>query len=562
MSELIVKDPKGCFPPEWLAALASIRLPEDVSPTVGILVWSDDEPTASLTDEDLQREWIVLLDKGASSWPPCLPRVIATANRPWSLEWLKRTIRSRMGRRTLLINSRSNANLIREQERLLQNLKAQLTEKTKERTQELEKSQSRLRIAQQRLIQMNALISALSQANSEEELNTLLTQEIPKLLTSRGPLTEEDEAILDQLKTVTMLISHHKSQLRHARSLSEEWTKTFDSIDDPVALITPDLTIARANQAYQEHKLSALPVDELRPVVQQCLLQRQPTAHELHFRAQDRWYVVRAIPMITRLRANPSHVVLYYRDITSSRHIRQHIIQAEKLTELGVLAGSVAHEINNPLAGILAFVQLTKSALGAEHPAMPDLKEMERAALQCRTIVQNLLSFSRKANLEECGLISMHQILETIAPLIQLQLKHENVQALFHWNRDAKGFFVYGSFNQFLQILLNLSTICLEEGRWLEDRLEFHWSTFEAAPELFTIELTYCVPEGESPSASATTDEHLLHMCRYVTQELVKANEGRLEPVNRPGIRGWGVVLPAANAQKLRTAQGEKSDQL
>jgi two-component system NtrC family sensor kinase len=78
------------------------------------------------------------------------------------------------------------------------------------------------------------------------------------------------------------------------------------------------------------------------------------------------------------------------------------LVQTEKLSSLGRLSASIAHEINNPLAGILTFAKLVIRDLEAGPPDEPARKEMvrnlalvERETQRCSAIVRNLLDFAR-----------------------------------------------------------------------------------------------------------------------------------------------------------------------
>lgn len=91
------------------------------------------------------------------------------------------------------------------------------------------------------------------------------------------------------------------------------------------------------------------------------------------------------------------------------QHAQDNLVQAEKLAALGELVAGVAHELNNPLTGVLGVTQL----LLMRDPA-PDLKDklriVEQGALRASRIVQNLLAFSRKQRVEP-ELIDLNEIL-------------------------------------------------------------------------------------------------------------------------------------------------------
>lgn len=100
------------------------------------------------------------------------------------------------------------------------------------------------------------------------------------------------------------------------------------------------------------------------------------------------------------------------------RMTREQLIQSEKMASLGVLASSVAHEINNPLQGILTYIMLMLKIISGEKVEQNRLEEFKNylqlmgdEIKRCGDIVKNLLVFSRqsKPEIQEADINTMIQ---------------------------------------------------------------------------------------------------------------------------------------------------------
>lgn len=83
-----------------------------------------------------------------------------------------------------------------------------------------------------------------------------------------------------------------------------------------------------------------------------------------------------------------------------SIEMRQTMIRWDRLAAMGQVAGGVAHEINNPLVGVLGQAELLGARLGQDHPAKAHVGKILEAAQRARKIVRNLLDFSRPRDAE------------------------------------------------------------------------------------------------------------------------------------------------------------------
>jgi two-component system NtrC family sensor kinase len=119
------------------------------------------------------------------------------------------------------------------------------------------------------------------------------------------------------------------------------------------------------------------------------------------------------------------------------RRAHEQVLQTEKMASVGKLAAVVAHEINNPLAGILTYAKLLKKWLGnaaATHQESARREEIrssldliESESRRCGEIVRNLLMFSRAAPIELVR-ASVNDIVEHCLRLVQHQLTLANIE--------------------------------------------------------------------------------------------------------------------------------------
>jgi len=149
---------------------------------------------------------------------------------------------------------------------------------------------------------------------------------------------------------------------------------------------------------------------------------------------------------------HPSRAVLLVQDITELKELERELRQAEKMSAVGLLVSGVAHELNNPLAGVLGYAQLLlrqEPAEGVRRGLDAILREAER----CKRIVQNLQTFARKHKPQE-GATHLNDLLRAALELRSYQLGVDNIRVVTELDEDLP--VTRGDGHQLQQVFLNL----------------------------------------------------------------------------------------------------------
>ncbi|HWO14419.1 MAG TPA: response regulator [Polyangiaceae bacterium] len=169
-----------------------------------------------------------------------------------------------------------------------------------------------------------------------------------------------------------------------------------------------------------------------------------------------------------------SGVVTVVRDITEERSTQTRLLVADRMASIGMLAAGVAHEINNPLAAVLANLELATDQLarilrGGSPPTEAFeigrmLGEAREAGERVRRIVRDLRTLSR-AEGDPTGVVDIHQVLESALRLAKNEIS-QRAQVAREYADDAR--YVLGNEPRLGQVFLNLvmnAVQALPEGR-------------------------------------------------------------------------------------------------
>jgi two-component system NtrC family sensor kinase len=117
------------------------------------------------------------------------------------------------------------------------------------------------------------------------------------------------------------------------------------------------------------------------------------------------------------------------------------LLRSEKLASIGKLAATVAHEINNPLFGILTYARLIqrdveKSSLPSKDEVSEQLRTIERESRRCGDLVKNLLTFARQAPSHRDA-TDLKTVVERAVSLVRHKLELQGIELEQRHDEDA-----------------------------------------------------------------------------------------------------------------------------
>ncbi|WP_253720914.1 PAS domain-containing sensor histidine kinase [Bdellovibrio bacteriovorus] len=236
----------------------------------------------------------------------------------------------------------------------------------------------------------------------------------------------------DRMRPLSMALDRVllESQLS---SFSYRWEKTFDGMRDPIAIVDVDYNVVRANRKFSDRFLQHKCYESFAHRKSQCegcpvpqaMKEGHPQAGQIQ--VDGRIYQVHSYPVLLDQGTRPTNVVNQYVDITQSRELYLRMLQNEKMGAIGMLAGNIAHELNNPLTGLRALTQVLLQEAPQEGNLHADLVEIEKATARSQRIIKNLLDFSKGED-QPSEYISVDEIIERTLPMLKSALRTHRLE--------------------------------------------------------------------------------------------------------------------------------------
>ena len=435
------------------------------------------------------------------------------------------TIQEALDEYRLLQQNTKLLQLVNEQNERLRKLTTDLEERVEARRKSLEEAKERLLVTNHRVEALHRALVAIHRAVSIGEMERLINEALtgalgltwtrilfqsqselglrnpmgPQILAihtatlTRGketlghiyfardgshPFTRDENGFLEQIADAVSLAIDRLTKLAQSETLKYQWETTFDAILDPVSLITDDFTVVRINRSFADRS-GAEPEKIIGRKCYEALFGRPSPcegcaiggAKGSNFRLKPArtsggdTVIYDVFSQEIQFKAGSGSLfVNMYHDVSSQLRYERQILESAKMAELGTIGSSIAHELNNPLGGMLSFLQLIKMDLNdksvkddatptsGEEAWYSDISEMEKGARRCRDIVQSLLGFTRKSQ-DVLETVDLREIIEQALKITELQTRAMGISVKESLPLQAAE--IRGQFNALAQALRN-----------------------------------------------------------------------------------------------------------
>jgi nitrogen-specific signal transduction histidine kinase len=332
----------------------------------------------------------------------------------------------------------------------------------------------------------------------------------------------DETDFLQKIAEVVSLAIDRLDKLKQTVSFKEHWEATFNAVAEPVIILNQKFEVLQSNSSFQKRIARSAAAKETE--VKKCyesLFQRKTPCENCHlgskFRVENKGRETSTFEVYSQpLPSTPDEQKLFvnqYHDITEQLKMERKIVESARLAEIGTIGSSIAHELNNPLGGMLSFAQLIQLDLAKDHPLHADVVELENGIRRCKDIVQNLLGFTRNPGAEDFRQLDLREVVDRALKIIELQSRSMGVEIKI--KQPTTPVLIEGYFNHLSQAVQNVLYSSLQSISEMNQPTRSH-----ALIEIQLIESTDLVfmkildngPGAENPvGLGVSLSEQILH---------------------------------------------------
>ena len=157
-------------------------------------------------------------------------------------------------------------------------------------------------------------------------------------------------------------------------------------------------------------------------------------------------------PLVSKDQERIGRLVIFD-DVTDRAELEQRLVQADKLSSIGLLAAGVAHEVNTPLAVISTYAQMLAKQVADDTQKSVILDKIAKQTFRASEIVNSLLNFSRTSS-TSFGEVKVNRVIQETLSLLEHQLQKTGIQVRTDLDPDLGP--VHGNAGKLQQVFLNL----------------------------------------------------------------------------------------------------------
>lgn len=310
---------------------------------------------------------------------------------------------------------------------------------------------------------------------------------------SGDPFYSGDMKLIVALTSLAAMSIQNATYFEEVARTKEEWESTFDAITDSVAILDDRYKLVKVNKAYrnsgswgdsdligktcyevfyrQKEPCAGCPATE-------TLQGRKPAYAEK--KVGNRIYRQWTYPMFDD-DGKSSSVVMYTRDVTNLKKLKERLIQSERMASIGQIAAGVAHEIRNPLGSIVTAVEVLSSEGGRDEENAFTLTEVLKVeARRLNDIISEFLLYAapQQPVLKENHL---NRVLKEVIRMAASEAKKNDISIVMDLDdRIPPTFFDAGKIKQVIWNLVINGIQAMQAGgtltilsRRLDDGIEF-----------------------------------------------------------------------------------------
>jgi signal transduction histidine kinase len=174
--------------------------------------------------------------------------------------------------------------------------------------------------------------------------------------------------------------------------------------------------------------------------------------YKYDYKSREATLNIATAPLFSKEGARIGRLIIFD-DVTDRAELERRLVQADKLSSIGLLAAGVAHEVNTPLAVISTYAQMLAKQISGDAQKAPLLEKITRQTFRASEIVNSLLNFSRVSP-SEFTEVDLNKVIRETVSLVEHQF--DKTQVRVDLSLDDSACAIRGNNGKLQQVILNL----------------------------------------------------------------------------------------------------------